>query len=206
MNGLIGKKIGMTSVYDRNGKNVACTIIEAGPCVVTQVLQEEKDGYSALQLAYGERKAGNTPAPLAGHFEKAGTAPKHKVLEFRDMNLAKSLGELITVDEVFQEGDKVNIVGTSKGKGFQGVVKRHGFGGVMQQTHGQHNRLRAPGSLGNSSFAAKVMKGMRMAGQMGNERVKVRRLQVLKVFPEQNLILIKGAVPGHKGAYVVIEK
>ena len=206
MNGLIGKKIGMTSIYDNNGKNVACTIIEAGPCVVTQVRNEENDGYSAVQLAYGERKAGNTPAPLAGHFEKAGTAPKHKVLEFRDMSLNKSLGDLVTVSEVFQEGDKVSVVGTSKGKGFQGVVKRHGFGGVMQQTHGQHNRLRAPGSLGNSSFAAKVMKGMRMAGQMGNKRVKTRRLQILKVFPDQNLILIKGAVPGHKGAYVVIEK
>ena len=206
MNGLIGKKIGMTSVYDATGKNVACTIIEAGPCVVTQVLNEDKDGYAALQLAYGERKATKTPKALAGHFEKAGTAPKHKVLEFRGMNLEKNLGDLVKVEEVFQEGDKVSVVGTSKGKVFQGVVKRHGFGGVMQQTHGQHNRLRAPGSLGNSSFAAKVMKGMRMAGQMGNERVKVRRLKVLKVFPEQNLILIKGAVPGHKGAYVIIEK
>jgi large subunit ribosomal protein L3 len=206
VNGLIGKKIGMTSIYDKNGKNVACTIIEAGPCVVTQVLTEDKDGYTALQLAYGERKIKNTPAALIGHFEKAGTAPKSEVLEFRDMNIAKSLGDLIKVEEVFQEGDKVNVSGTNKGKGFQGVVKRHGFGGIMQQTHGQHNRLRAPGSLGNSSFAAKVMKGMRMAGQMGNVEMKVRRLQVLKVFPEQNLILIKGAVPGHKGAFVVIEK
>lgn len=206
MNGLIGKKIGMTSVFDKSGKNVACTIIEAGPCVVTQVRTEDTDGYSALRLAYGERKASKTPAALATHFEKAGTAPKHKVLEFRDMTLDKSLGDLVKVEDVFQEGDKVSIVGTTKGKGFQGVVKRHGFGGVMQQTHGQHNRLRAPGSLGNSSFAAKVMKGMRMAGQTGNKRVKVRRLQILKVFPEQNLLLIKGAVPGHKGAYVVIEK
>jgi large subunit ribosomal protein L3 len=206
VNGLIGKKIGMTSIFDNNGKNVACTIIEAGPCVVTQVLNDDKDGYSALQLAYGERKASKTPAALAGHFEKAGTEPKHKVLEFRDMNLDKSLGDLVTVTDVFQEGDKVSVFGTSKGKGFQGVVKRHGFGGVMQQTHGQHNRLRAPGSLGNSSFAAKVMKGMRMAGQMGNKQVKVRRLQVLKIFPDQNLLLIKGAIPGHKGAYVVIEK
>ncbi|MBL7776044.1 MAG: 50S ribosomal protein L3 [Saprospiraceae bacterium] len=206
MNGLIGKKIGMTSIYDATGKNVACTIIEAGPCVVTQVLSPEKDGYSALQLAYGERKPSKTPAAMAGHFEKAGTAPKHQVLEFRDMNLNKALGDLVTVEDVFQEGDKVSIVGTSKGKGFQGVVKRHGFGGVMEQTHGQHNRLRAPGSLGNSSFAAKVMKGMRMAGQTGNKRVKVRRLKVLKVFPEQNILVIKGAIPGHKGAYVVIEK
>jgi large subunit ribosomal protein L3 len=206
VNGLIGKKVGMTSVYDNNGKNVAVTIIEAGPCIVTQVRNEDTDGYSALQLAFGERKPKNTPAPLAGHFEKAGTAPKHKVLEFRDMNLPKSLGEIITVSDVFAEGDKVVVTGTSKGKGFQGVVRRHGFGGVMQQTHGQHNRLRAPGSLGNSSFAAKVFKGMRMGGHMGNEQVKVRRLQIIKVFPDQNLILIKGAVPGHKGAYVVIEK
>ena len=206
MNGLIGKKIGMTSVYDNNGKNVAVTIIEAGPCVVTQVRNEDTDGYAALQLAFGERKPKNTPAALAGHFEKAGTAPKHKVLEFRGMDLERSLGDIVTVSDLFTEGDKVIVTGTSKGKGFQGVVKRHGFGGVMQQTHGQHNRLRAPGSLGNSSFAAKVFKGMRMGGHMGNEKVQVRRLQVIKVFPDQNLILIKGAVPGHKGAYVVIEK
>lgn len=206
MNGLIGKKIGMTSIYDKTGKNVACTIIEAGPCVVTQVLDEKTDGYSALQLAYGERKASKTPKSMAGHFEKAGTEPKSQVLEFRNMNLSKSLGDTVTVEEIFQEGDKVNVVGTTKGKGFQGVVKRHGFGGVMQQTHGQHNRLRAPGSLGNSSFAAKVMKGMRMAGQTGNKRAKVRRLQILKVFPDQNILLVKGAIPGHKGAFVVIEK
>lgn len=196
----------MTSVYDNKGKNVACTIIEAGPCVVTQVRTESNDGYTALQLAFGDRKSKNTTAPLRGHFEKADTTPKQEVTEFRDSSLSKELGDVVTVSEVFQEGDRVSVVGTSKGKGFQGVVKRHGFGGVMQQTHGQHNRLRAPGSLGNSSFAAKVMKGMRMAGQMGNERVKVRKLQVLKVFPDQNLILIKGAVPGHKGSFVVIEK
>jgi large subunit ribosomal protein L3 len=206
VNGLIGKKLGMTSVYDSTGKNVACTVIELGPCVVTQVLTTDNDGYSALQLAYGERKVKNTPAALIGHFDKAGVTPKAEVLEFRDMNLNKSLGDTITVEEVFSEGDKVSVVGTSKGKGFQGVVRRHGFGGVMQQTHGQHNRLRAPGSLGNSSFAAKVMKGMRMAGQMGNVNVKVRRLKVVKIFADQNLILIKGAVPGHKGAVVVIEK
>ena len=207
MNGLIGKKIGMTSIYDNNGKNVACTIIEAGPCVVTQVRTEETDGYTALQLAFGTRKAKNTPKALMGHFQKASLEePLHKVLEFRDMNTAKVLGEEVTIQDVFNEGDKVVVTGTSKGKGFQGVVKRHGFGGVMQQTHGQHNRLRAPGSLGNSSFAAKVMKGMRMGGHMGQDQVKVRRLQILKVFPEQNLILIKGAVPGHKGAYVTIEK
>jgi large subunit ribosomal protein L3 len=206
VNGLIGKKIGMTSVYDGTGKSIACTIIELGPCVVTHVRTTDKDGYSALQLAFGDRKVKNTPAGLIGHFDKAGTTPKAEVLEFRDMDLQKELGDVITVSEVFAEGDKVSVVGTSKGKGFQGVVKRHGFGGVMQQTHGQHNRLRAPGSLGNSSFAAKVMKGMRMAGQMGNDRVKVRRLKVVKVFADQNLILIKGAVPGHKNAFVVIEK
>jgi large subunit ribosomal protein L3 len=206
VDGLIGKKVGMTSIFDSTGKNVACTIIEAGPCVVTQVLSQDGDGYNALQLAYGERKLKNTPAPLRGHFERAGTAPKRKVLEFRDMKLPKNLGDLVTVSEVFAEGDKINVIGISKGKGFQGVVKRHGFGGVMQQTHGQHNRLRAPGSLGNSSFAAKVMKGMRMAGHMGAETVKLRRLKVLKVFPDQNLILVKGAVPGHKGSLVVLEK
>ncbi|HRI62254.1 MAG TPA: 50S ribosomal protein L3 [Saprospiraceae bacterium] len=207
MNGLIGKKIGMTSIYDNNGKNVAVTIIEAGPCVVTQVRTEENDGYTALQLAFGDRKTKNTPKPLMGHFKKAGLEePLHKVQEFRDMGLDKNLGDEITVADVFAEGDKVVVTGTSKGKGFQGVVRRHGFGGVMQQTHGQHNRLRAPGSLGNSSFAAKVMKGMRMGGHMGHDQVKVRKLQILKVFPDQNILLIKGAIPGHKGAYVTIEK
>jgi large subunit ribosomal protein L3 len=207
VNGLIGKKIGMTSIYDSNGKNVAVTIIEAGPCVVTQIRTEETDGYSALQLAFGDRKVKNTPKALMGHFKKAGVEePLHKVQEFRDSNLSKNLGDEVTVTDVFAEGDKVVVTGTSKGKGFQGVVRRHGFGGVMQQTHGQHNRLRAPGSLGNSSFAAKVMKGMRMGGHMGNDQVKVRKLQILKVFPEQNIILIKGAIPGHKGAYVTIEK
>ena len=207
MNGLIGKKIGMTSIYDNNGKNVAVTIIEAGPCVVTQIRTEETDGYSALQLAFGDRKTKNTPKALMGHFSKAGLEePLHKVQEFRDSNLSKNLGDEVTVTDIFVEGDKVLVTGTSEGKGFQGVVKRHGFGGVMQQTHGQHNRLRAPGSLGNSSFAAKVMKGMRMGGHMGHAQVKVRRLQIMKVFPEQNIILIKGAIPGHKGAYVTIEK
>ena len=207
MNGLIGKKIGMTSIYDNFGKNVAVTIIEAGPCVVTQVRTEENDGYTALQLAFGDRKTKNTPKPLMGHFQKAGLEePLHKVQEFRDMALGKNLGDEVTIADVFAEGDRVVVTGTSKGKGFQGVVKRHGFGGVMQQTHGQHNRLRAPGSLGNSSFAAKVMKGMRMAGHMGHAQVKVRKLQIIKVFPDQNIILIKGAIPGHKGAYVTIEK
>lgn len=196
----------MTSIYDNKGRNVACTIIEAGPCVVTQIRDEQTDGYYALQLAFGERKESRTPKPMLGHFAKAGTEPKRILREFRDMTLAKSLGDEVTVAEVFKEGDKVNVIGTSKGKGFQGVVKRHGFGGVMQQTHGQHNRVRAPGSLGNSSFASKVVKGMRMAGHMGNQRVKVRRLEVLKVLPEHNLLLVKGAVPGHKGAFVIIEK
>jgi large subunit ribosomal protein L3 len=207
VNGLIGKKIGMTSIYDTNGKSVAVTIIEAGPCVVTQVRTEENDGYTALQLAFGDRKTKNTPKPLMGHFKKAGLEePLHKVQEFRNMDLSKNLGDEVTIADVFAEGDKVVVTGTSKGKGFQGVVKRHGFGGVMQQTHGQHNRLRAPGSLGNSSFAAKVMKGMRMGGHMGDAQVKVRKLQIIKVFPDQNILLIKGAIPGHKGAYVTIEK
>jgi large subunit ribosomal protein L3 len=206
VNGLIGRKIGMTSVYDSTGKSVACTIVECGPCVVTQVKTTDADGYSALQLAFGERKVKNTPAALQGHFEKAGTAPKSEVIEFRDMTVEKSLGDVILVSEVFAEGDKVSVFGNTKGKGFQGVVRRHGFAGVMQQTHGQHNRGRAPGSLGNSSFAAKVMKGMRMGGHMGTNQVKVRKLSVLKVFAEQNLILIKGAIPGHKGAIVCIEK
>lgn len=206
MNGLIGKKIGMTSIYDNNGKNVAVTIIEAGPCVVTQVRTDEKDGYTALQLAFGDRKAKHSNKAMMGHFNAAGLEePLYKVKEFRGMS-GKSLGDEVSITDLFTEGDKVVVTGTSKGKGFQGVVKRHGFGGVMEQTHGQHNRLRAPGSLGNSSFAAKVMKGMRMAGHMGTDQVKVRRLQVMKVFPDQNLILIKGAIPGHKGAYVTIEK
>lgn len=196
----------MTSIFDASGKNIAVTIIEAGPCVVTQVFTTEVDGYTATQLGYGERRASRTPSALIGHFNKANTTPKQEVVEFRDMDLGKSLGDVITLTDVFAEGDSVNVVGTSKGKGFQGVVKRHGFAGVMEQTHGQHNRQRAPGSLGNSSFAAKVMKGMRMGGQMGNERVKVRRLKVVKVFADQNIVLIKGAVPGHNGATVIIEK
>jgi large subunit ribosomal protein L3 len=205
VNGLIGKKVGMTSVYDATGKNIAVTIIEAGPCVVTQVLTTEKDGYTAIQMGFGERKASRTPSALIGHFNKANTTPKREVVEFRDMT-GKSLGDIVTIADILAEGDQVNVVGTSKGKGFQGVVKRHGFGGVMQQTHGQHDRSRAPGSLGNSSFAAKVMKGMRMAGQMGNDRVKIRKLKVVKVFPDQNLVLVKGPVPGHNGATVIIEK
>jgi large subunit ribosomal protein L3 len=207
VNGIIGKKIGMTSIFDQAGRNVACTVIQAGPCVVTQVKTEETDGYSALQLGFDEASEKNTTAPLRGHFDKAGTTPKRQVVEFRDFYaVEKALGETVRVEEVFAEGDKVAAVGTSKGKGFQGVVKRHGFGGVGQRTHGQHNRGRAPGSIGAASYPARVFKGMRMAGRMGNDQVKVKNLRVLKIFPEQNLILIKGAIPGHKGAYVIIEK
>ncbi|HFA50241.1 MAG TPA: 50S ribosomal protein L3 [Bacteroidetes bacterium] len=207
MNGIIGKKVGMTSIFDDEGRNIACTVVEAGPCVVTQVLDEEKDGYYALQVGYGDAKVKNTTNAMLGHFEKAKTGPKRKVVEFRDFDaVEKSLGDIIRVEEVFAEGDAVNAVGTSKGKGFQGVVKRHGFRGVGQATHGQHNRQRAPGSIGAASYPARVFKGMRMAGQMGNERVKVMNLKVVKVFPEKNLILIKGAIPGHKGSYVIIER
>lgn len=207
MNGLIGKKIGMTSVYDSTGKSVACTVIEAGPCVVTQVKTEQTDGYTALQLAFGDAKANNTSKPLKGHFEKASTDPKHKLVEFRDFSAPeKSLGEVIKVDEVFAEGDMLHAVGVTKGKGFQGVVKRYGFGGVGGQTHGQHNRLRAPGSMGASSYPSRVFKGKRLPGRTGGDNVKVKNLKVLKVFADQNLILVKGAIPGHKGAYVILEK
>ncbi len=206
MNGIIGRKIGMTSVFDELGRNVACTVVEAGPCVVTQIKSEDADGYNALQLSYGEAKAKNTSKPMLGHFDKANTTPKRKLVEFRDCDLEKNLGDTITLDEVLQEGDIVSVVGTSKGKGFQGVVKRHNFRGVNDATHGQHNRQRAPGSIGASSYPSRVFKGMRMAGQTGNSRVKMRNLSVLKLFPEQNLVLIKGAIPGHKGTFVVIEK
>jgi large subunit ribosomal protein L3 len=206
MNGIIGKKIGMTSVYDSTGRNIACTVIEAGPCVVTQVKDGDSDGYTALQLGYGEVKEKNTTQPLQGHFKNAGTSPKRKVVEFRDCTLSKSLGDTVNVSEVFAEGDKISAVGVSKGKGFQGVVKRHGFGGVGQRTHGQHNRERAPGSVGASSFPSRVFKGMRMAGRDGGKQVKIKNLRVVKVFADQNLILIKGAIPGHKGAIIVLEK
>lgn len=207
MNGLIGKKIGMTSVFDATGRNVACTVIEAGPCVVTQVKTEESDGYSALQLGFGEAKAKNTSQALLGHFDQAKTGPKHQVVEFRDFDIVeKTIGEIIKVDEVFAEGDMVNAIGTTKGKGFQGVVKRHGFGGVNDATHGQHNRQRAPGSIGASSFPSKVFKGMRMAGRTGGKNAKIKNLEVLRIFPEKNLILVKGAIPGHNGSYVILEK
>lgn len=205
MNGIIGKKVGMTSTFDNNGNYVACTVIEAGPCVVTQVKSQETDGYNALQIGYGDVKEKNVSKQMKGHFAKANTEPLATMIELRDSSLSKNLGDTIEISEVFAEGQKINVVGVSKGKGFQGVVKRHGFGGVGQATHGQHNRLRAPGSVGASSFPSKVFKGMRMAGQMGNENVKMRNLVVLKIFSEQNLILVKGAIPGHKGSVVILE-
>ncbi|MEQ8706093.1 MAG: 50S ribosomal protein L3 [Phaeodactylibacter sp.] len=207
MNGIIGKKIGMTSIFDELGRNIACTVIEAGPCVVTQVKTAESDGYSAVQLGFGEAKVKNTSQALQGHYEKAKTGPKRDLVEFRDFDVVeKAIGDLLKVDEVFREGDLVNAVGTSKGKGFQGVVKRHGFAGVNDATHGQHNRQRAPGSIGAASYPARVFKGMRMAGRTGGDRIKVKNLRVVKLFPEENLILVRGAVPGHKGSTVIIEK
>ena len=205
MSGLIGKKIGMTSFFDASGKYIPCTVIEAGPCVVTQVKTKDHDGYEALQLAFDEKKEKHTSMAMKGHFEKAKTTPKRKALEFKHFEDAKNIGDVLTV-ELFAEGDFVDVSGTSKGKGFQGVVKRHGFSGVGGSTHGQHDRSRAPGSLGASSEPARVFKGMRMAGQMGNERVKVQNVQVLKVYPEQNLLVIKGSIPGAKGSFVIVDK
>ena len=207
MNGIIGKKVGMTSLFDEAGRNIACTVIEAGPCVVTQVKQEDTDGYYALQLGFGDAKEKNTTQPMKGHFKKAGTSPKAKLVEFKGFDaVEKSLGDEVRVEEIFNDGDLVNAVGITKGKGFQGVVKRHGFKGVGDRTHGQHNRERAPGSIGASSYPSRVFKGMRMAGRMGNQRVKVCNLKVVKVFPDKNLLLVSGAVPGHNGSYVIIEK
>lgn len=206
MNGIIGKKVGMTSIFDDAGRNVACTVIEAGPCVVTQVKTDDSDNYYSLQLAYGEGREKSTTQSLQGHFKAANTTPKRKVVEFRDASIEKAIGDTVTVDEVFAEGDMINAVGTSKGKGFQGVVKRYNFKGVNDATHGQHNRQRAPGSIGAASYPARVFKGMRMAGRDGGGRVKIKNLKVLKVFPDRNLILVKGAVPGHKGAFVILEK
>ena len=205
MPGLIGKKIGMTSVFSADGKNVPCTVIEVGPCVVTQIKTVESDGYEAIQLGFEQKKDKHTTKPMAGHFSKAGVAPQRYLAEFKGFGEYK-LGDTITVDGLFAESDFVDIQGTSKGKGFQGVVKRHGFGGVGQSTHGQHNRQRKPGSIGACSYPAKVFKGMRMAGQMGNEKVTVQNLQVLKVIPEHNLLMIKGSIPGSKGSIVIIEK
>ncbi len=205
MPGLLGKKIGMTSVFSADGKNVPCTVIEVGPCVVTQVKTAEKDGYEAVQLGFMEKSDKHTTAPMAGHFKKAGVAPQRHLAEFKGFGEEVKLGDTITVD-LFSEDDFVDIQGTSKGKGFQGVVKRHGFGGVGQSTHGQHNRLRAPGSVGACSYPAKVFKGMRMAGQMGNEKVTIQNLRVVKVLPEHNVLIIKGSIPGSKGSIVLIEK
>ena len=205
MSGLIGKKIGMTSIYSAAGKNIPCTIIEAGPCVVTQVKTISTDGYSAVQLAFDEKKEKHTTAAMKGHFAKANSNPMRKLVEFRNFEVEHALGSTINV-ELFEEGEFVSVIGTSKGKGFQGVVKRHGFSGVGMATHGQHNRLRAPGSLGASSYPSHVFKGMRMAGRTGGARVKVQNLVVLKVLPEQNLIVVQGAIPGPKGSYVMIEK
>ncbi|MCF8318792.1 MAG: 50S ribosomal protein L3 [Sphingobacteriaceae bacterium] len=205
MSGIIGKKVGMTSIFDAEGKNIPCTVIEAGPCVVTQLRTVDADGYTAVQLAFDEKKEKNTTGALKGHFAKAKTTPKRKLVEFKTFEDEKNLGDTITV-EIFAEGDFVDVVGTSKGKGFQGVVKRHGFAGVGGQTHGQHNRMRAPGSLGASSWPSKVFKGMRMAGRMGGDRVKIQNLEVLKVYPEHNLMVVSGSIPGAKGSYVIVDK
>ena len=206
MQGLIGKKIGMTSVFAADGKNVPCTVIEVGPCVVTQIKTHETDGYEAVQVAFDDKKEKNTPKPMLGHFKKANTTPKREVAEFKKDNGEEvKLGDVITVD-TFSNDRWVDVTGTTKGKGFQGVIKRHGFAGVGDSTHGQHNRLRAPGSLGASSYPSRVFKGMRMAGHDGVNSVKLLSLQVLKIVPEHNLMIVKGSIPGAKGSYVIIEK
>lgn len=204
MPGLIGRKIGMTSIYSVEGKATPCTVIEAGPCVVTQLKTQDRDGYEAVQLGFGEKKENRTSNALKGHFKKANTTPKSKLVEFKGFD-GLNLGDIVN-SEIFEDGEFVSVVGTSKGKGFQGVVRRHNFGGVGQATHGQHNRLRAPGSIGACSYPARVFKGTRMAGQMGNKRVKIENLQVLKVLTDKNLIVVKGSIPGAKGSIVLIEK
>jgi large subunit ribosomal protein L3 len=206
MPGLIGKKVGMTSVYSAAGKNIPCTVIEAGPCVVTQIKTQEKDGYTAVQIAFGEKREKNTSKPMQGHFKKAGVTPKRFVAEFDGYEGDVKLGDVVTLEAIFAEGENVDVVGTTKGKGFQGVVKRHGFSGVGEATHGQHNRLRAPGSLGASSDPSRVFKGMRMAGRDGGARRTVQNLEIVKVLADQNLILVKGAVPGFNGSTVYIVK
>ncbi len=205
MSGLIGKKIGMTSLYDEGGKNLACTVIEAGPCTVTQLKNDEKDGYSSVQLGFNDKKETRLNKSEKGHAKKANTDPKTKLVEFKGFEQELKIGDTINVSH-FVEGEFVDVSGISKGKGFQGVVKRHGFAGVGQSTHGQHNRLRAPGSIGAASYPARVFKGMRMAGQTGNSKVTVQNLKVLKVVPEKNLLVLKGAVPGHKNSFVIIRK
>jgi large subunit ribosomal protein L3 len=204
MKAILGKKIGMTSIYNAKGAQVPCTVLSVGPCVVTQVKSKETDGYNAVQLGYGDRKEKNTPKPLMGHFNKANTTPKAKLFEVRNFDFEKNVGDEITLD-IFQEGETVTVVGTSKGKGFQGVVKRHGFSGVGMATHGQHNRGRAPGSVGACSTPARVFKGLRMAGRMGGDRVKVKNLKVIKLIPEENLMVVSGSVPGAKNSFVIIE-
>ena len=206
MSGLIGKKIGMTSIYSAAGKSIPCTVLEVGPCVVTQVRTEEVDGYKAVQLGWGEKRAKLVTKPLQGHFKKAGTTPKGKVMEFKRFDKDLNLGDELKVEDVFNEGEFVSVTGTYKGKGFQGVVKRHGFAGVGQSTHGQHNRLRAPGSIGAASDPSRVFKGMRMAGQMGNKRVTIENLEVVKVLADQGIMVVKGAVPGHNNSTVIIRK
>jgi large subunit ribosomal protein L3 len=205
MSGLIGKKIGMTSIYDENGKNLPCTVIEAGPCVVTQLKTNEVDGYSAVQLGFTDKNEKHTTKAEAGHFKKSKSSAKQKLIEFKGFDQDLNLGDNITVEH-FTEGEFVDVSGTSKGKGFQGVVKRHGFAGVGQATHGQHNRLRAPGSIGAASYPARVFKGMKMAGRMGNEKITIQNLKVLKVVAEKNLLVLKGCVPGHKNSFVIIRK
>lgn len=210
MPGIIGRKVGMTSIYNAEGINIPVTVIEAGPCVVTQVKSQETDGYKALQLAFGEKKEKNTSGAMKGHFKKANTTPKRSLVEFRDFgsefDSIAELGKEVKVQDIFVEGDFIDAVGTSKGKGFQGVVKRHGFAGVGGQTHGQHNRLRAPGSMGNASFASRVIKGKRLPGRLGGSRTKVTNLKVVKILSDQNLILISGAVPGPKNSTIILQK
>ena len=206
MPGLIGKKVGMTSMYSEAGKNLPCTVLEVGPCVVTQVKTEDKDGYAAVQVGFGDRKENRTNKAMAGHFKKAGVHARQELVEFQGFEQDYNPGDEVKLEDVFQEGEFVSVVGTSKGRGFQGVVRRHGFGGVGQATHGQHNRMRAPGAIGAASTPARVYKGMRMAGQMGNTRVTIENLEVLKVMAEERLLVVKGAVPGHKGATVIVRK
>ena len=205
MSGLLGRKIGMTSIYDANGKNIPCTIIEAGPCVVSQVRTMEVDGYEAIQLAFEDKKEKHTTNAMKGHFAKAKTSPKRHLAEFSRFEEKKKFGDILTV-EVFREGEFIDVVGTSKGKGFQGDVKRYNFKGVNDATHGQHNRLRAPGSIGASSYPSRVFKGMRMAGRMGGNRVKLINLQVMKIYPEKNVVVVKGAVPGPNNSLVILER
>jgi large subunit ribosomal protein L3 len=205
MSGLIGKKVGMTSMFDANGKNIPCTVIEAGPCTVTQIRTLEKEGYESIQLAFDDKKEKNTTKAIKNHLAKANCTPKKKLAEFTRFEIRKNFGDVLHVD-IFEEGEYIDIVGISKGKGFQGVVDRHGFSGVGGATHGQHNRLRAPGSLGASSYPSRVMKGMRMAGRMGGDRVKAINLQILKIMVDKNIIVVKGSVPGAKGSYLLLER